>query len=50
MSVFFKEITDFLNKLAVRPGKLFITEDFNIHVNDINELNTRHFLKNSEFF
>ena len=38
-------MTDFLTSLAVRPGELLVTGDFNIHVNDTNDPNFRHFLE-----
>ena len=40
MSVFLNEMTDFLTSLAVRPGELLVTGDFNIHVDDTNDPNS----------
>ena len=45
MSVFLNEMTDFLTSLAVRPGELLVTGDFNIHVDDTNDPNSRRFLE-----
>ena len=44
MSVFLNEMTYFLTSLAVRPGELLVTGDFNIHVDDTNDPNSRRFL------
>lgn len=44
MSVFFDEITNFLTTLVIQTGRLVVTGDFNIHVDNPNSTDASRFL------